>query len=168
MDFLKVQRYANDGVVCLKNFLPISVVDSLRKGIALNLQDPSPYGRKKLDEEEQNGGFVDDYGQAFKNQISYTHARTHTHTPLIHHDPGNWSRFQEFESFVKDERVGRACGKLMKSKTVRLFSFVGCSNVHSNGFFRADFTTTTCLLKKHLARSPLYPPLLRLQKRLLR
>jgi len=88
-----IDAYKRDGVVLVRGLLA-DWVDTVRAGIATNMQEPGPYAAENLKDGEQ-GRFFDDYC--------------------------NWSRIPEFEQTIRDSPLASVAAQLMQSKRVQLF-----------------------------------------------
>ncbi len=89
----QVQAYARDGVVLIKGLFA-DHVETLRKGIVRNMDEPGPYAAENLLAGE-GGRFFDDYC--------------------------NWTRIPEFEEVIRDSAAAEVAAKLMGSKRVQVF-----------------------------------------------
>lgn len=88
----EVQRYQADGAVCLRQAFDPHWVSVVTAGVERNIAEPSAYaGTLKADENDQ-GGFFDDYC--------------------------NWTRIPEYNQFVYESPAAEIVARLMKSDTV--------------------------------------------------
>jgi len=88
-----IDTYQNDGVVLIKGLFA-DHVETLRAGVAHNIDNPGPYAAENLHDHEK-GRFFDDYC--------------------------NWTRIPEFETVIRESRAAEVAAQLMQSKTVQLF-----------------------------------------------
>lgn len=89
----QIDAYQRDGAVLVRGLLA-DWVDTVRAGIAVNMQEPGPYAAENLKDGEQ-GRFFDDYC--------------------------NWSRIPEFERTIRESPIASVAAQLMQSKRVQLF-----------------------------------------------
>ena len=89
-----VRAFQTDGVVCLRNLIPSDWIETLRAGVAANMDAPSQFG-KSYTPEGNPGGFFGDYC--------------------------NWNRIPEYRDFMTDSGIGRAAAALMQSPSARVF-----------------------------------------------
>ncbi|THH37136.1 phytanoyl-CoA dioxygenase [Aliishimia ponticola] len=88
-----IDTYARDGVVLLRGLFA-DHVETLRAGVARNLDAPGPYASNN-DKAGETGRFFDDYC--------------------------NWERIPEFAEVVRDPAIAAAAGALMGSQRVQMF-----------------------------------------------
>ncbi len=88
-----IETYARDGVVLIKGLFA-DHVETLRVGVAQNMEHPGPYAAENLHKHEL-GRFFDDYC--------------------------NWRQIPEFEEVIRLSKAGEAAAKLMNSRTAQLF-----------------------------------------------
>ena len=88
-----IDSYQRDGVVLIKGLFA-DHVDSLRAGVARNMENPGPYASNN-DKAGETGRFFDDYC--------------------------NWDRIAEFGDVIHGSPAARVAADLMQSKTVQLF-----------------------------------------------
>ena len=88
-----IVSYARDGAVFIKGLFA-GHVDDIKKGIALNMANPSEYAAENLKPGEA-GRFFDDYC--------------------------NWSRILPFQDVITHSPVGEVAADLMQSHNVQLF-----------------------------------------------
>ena len=89
----QVDAYQRDGVVLIKGLFA-DHVETLRKGIQRNIDEPGPHAAENLKAGE-GGRFFDDYC--------------------------NWSRIEEFEQVARESAAAEVAADLMRSKSVQLF-----------------------------------------------
>lgn len=89
----EVDTYRRDGVVLVRGLFA-DHVDTLRAGIARNMQEPGPYASENRRDGE-TGRFFDDYC--------------------------NWQRIPEFEEVIFKSSVAEVAAALMGSESVQLF-----------------------------------------------
>ncbi len=85
--------YRRDGVILLRGAFD-DWIETLRRGVERNMQDPGPFGREYL-EADQCGRFFGDYC--------------------------NWSRIEEYRRFLFDSPAASIAAELMQSQSVRIF-----------------------------------------------
>lgn len=88
-----IDSYQQDGAVCVKGLFA-EHVETLRAGVARNMEDPGPYAAENLKDGE-TGRFFDDYC--------------------------NWQRIPEFEQVIFDSDVAQVAAELMMSARTQLF-----------------------------------------------
>jgi len=88
-----VDTFQRDGVVLIKGLFA-GHVDTIRDGIARNMNEPGPYAAENLKEGE-GGRFFDDYC--------------------------NWTRISEFEDVIRNSDAGEVAADLMQSRRVQVF-----------------------------------------------
>jgi ectoine hydroxylase-related dioxygenase (phytanoyl-CoA dioxygenase family) len=88
-----IEAYQRDGVVLIKGLFG-DHVEALRAGVEANMANPGPYAAENLKPGE-GGRFFDDYC--------------------------NWQRIGEFETVIRQSRVGEVAAQLMGSKTAQVF-----------------------------------------------
>jgi ectoine hydroxylase-related dioxygenase (phytanoyl-CoA dioxygenase family) len=88
-----VEAYQRDGVVLIKGLFG-DHVETLRKGVEINMQEPGEYAAENLKPGE-GGRFFDDYC--------------------------NWQRIGEFESVIRNSPVAEVAADLMESNNVQIF-----------------------------------------------
>lgn len=88
-----IDTFQTDGVVFVPGLFA-DHVETLRAGIAANMENPGPYASENKKDGE-TGRFFDDYC--------------------------NWERFEEFQTVVRDPKVAAAAGALMQSERVQMF-----------------------------------------------
>lgn len=88
-----VATFQTEGVVLIKGLFADDV-ETLRKGIARNMETPGPYAAENLKEGE-SGRFFDDYC--------------------------NWTRIPEFESVILNSPAAAVAADLMQSDSVQMF-----------------------------------------------
>lgn len=88
-----IDDFQRDGVVLIKGLFA-DHVETLRTGIARNMDEPGPYAAENLKEGE-GGRFFDDYC--------------------------NWARIPEFEEVINNSPAAAVAADLMNSKRVQLF-----------------------------------------------
>lgn len=88
-----ISTYQTDGVVLVKGLFS-NHVETLRAGVAENMEHPGPYASTN-DRKGEKGLFFDDYC--------------------------NWQRIPAFEEVIKAPEVAQAAAALMGSQTVQLF-----------------------------------------------
>ncbi len=89
-----IETWRTDGVAVLRQILSAEWIETLRKGVARNMETPGPY-TKQYTPEGGPGGFFGDYC--------------------------NWSRISEYEDFFRYSPAAEAARQLMGSKKVNLF-----------------------------------------------
>ena len=89
----QVEAYQRDGVVLIKGLFA-DHVETLRKGVQRNMDEPGPYAAENLKAGE-GGRFFDDYC--------------------------NWTRIPEFEQVIKQSAAAQVAANLMQSKSVQMF-----------------------------------------------
>lgn len=89
----QIAEFARDGAVLIKGLFA-DHVDTLRKGVELNMAEPGPYAAENLLPGE-GGRFFDDYC--------------------------NWTRIPEFEQVIRHSDAARVAGELMRSDSVQIF-----------------------------------------------
>ena len=87
-----VNRFREDGVVCLRGLFDASQIALIEQGIKQNIENPSPYGKQKLDE---NTGFFDDYD--------------------------NWRRIEPYQRFVRHSPAAEMVAGLMESAAATFY-----------------------------------------------
>ncbi len=88
-----IDAFQRDGVVLVKGLFA-DHVETLARGIEVNMREPGPYAAENLKDGEA-GRFFDDYC--------------------------NWQRIPEFEKVIRESAVAQVAADLMKSQTTRLF-----------------------------------------------
>jgi ectoine hydroxylase-related dioxygenase (phytanoyl-CoA dioxygenase family) len=88
-----IESYQRDGVVLIKGLFA-EHVETLRKGVQRNMDEPGPYAAENLKAGE-GGRFFDDYC--------------------------NWSRIGEFEEVARQSAAAEVAADLMRSQSVQLF-----------------------------------------------
>lgn len=88
-----IDSYQRDGVVLVKGLFA-DHVDTLRAGVARNMETPGPYASNN-DKAGETGRFFDDYC--------------------------NWDRIPEFSEVIQGSAAARVAADLMQSRTVQLF-----------------------------------------------
>lgn len=88
-----IDTYQRDGVVLVRGLFA-DHVETLRAGIARNMEDPGPYASTN-DRKGETGLFFDDYC--------------------------NWQRIPEFADVIAHSSVAEVAGDLMQSRRVQLF-----------------------------------------------
>ena len=88
-----IDQYQKDGVVLIRGLFA-EQVETLRAGVAANMEEPGPYASNNFKEGE-SGRFFDDYC--------------------------NWDRIPQFEQAVKQSPVAEVAANLMQSKSVQMF-----------------------------------------------
>ena len=89
-----VEAYQRDGAVCLRGVFARDWVDRVAAGVEKNLAEPSPFA-KFYTPKGHPGFFFGDYC--------------------------NWSRIPDFREFVLDSPAAAIAGRVMRSRTVRIF-----------------------------------------------
>jgi len=89
-----IETYHKDGVVLIRGLLD-AYVETLRRGIEVNMAEPSDFGQQTNLKEGAKGAFFDDYC--------------------------NWTRIAEFEDVIRNSPVARVSAQLMQSKKVQFF-----------------------------------------------
>lgn len=89
-----IDAYQRDGAVKLEGVFSEAWVETLRDGVARNMEEPGEYA-KGYTAEGKPGYFFGDYC--------------------------NWQRIPQYEDFLKNSPAGDAAAELMKSDTVTLF-----------------------------------------------
>ena len=89
----QIDTYRRDGVVLVPGLFA-DHVETLRAGVARNMDDPGPYASENKRDGER-GRFFDDYC--------------------------NWQRIPEFEQVIRTSRAAEAAAALMGSQRVQLF-----------------------------------------------
>jgi ectoine hydroxylase-related dioxygenase (phytanoyl-CoA dioxygenase family) len=93
LDKSQVDGFQRDGVVLLKGVFT-DWIELLRAGVDVNMNEPGPWGREYLDE-NQTGRFFGDYC--------------------------NWHRIEQYRQFMFDSSAGAIAADLMQSDKVRIF-----------------------------------------------
>ncbi len=93
LDSGTVEGFQRDGVTVVRGLFA-DHVETIRKGIARNMEEPGPYAAENLKPGDQ-GRFFDDYC--------------------------NWQRIGEFEAVVRDSAAAEVAADLMQSTTAQLF-----------------------------------------------
>ena len=88
-----IDAFQKDGVVLVKGLFA-DHVQSLRDGVALNMEQPGPYASENRKKGE-TGRFFDDYC--------------------------NWSRIQQFQEVIQSSPLAEVAADLMQSETVQMF-----------------------------------------------
>ncbi|SHE83454.1 Ectoine hydroxylase-related dioxygenase, phytanoyl-CoA dioxygenase (PhyH) family [Ruegeria intermedia] len=88
-----IDAFQKDGVVLVKGLFA-DHVQSLRDGVALNMEQPGPYASENRKEGE-TGRFFDDYC--------------------------NWSRIPQFQEVIQSSPLAEVAADLMQSETVQMF-----------------------------------------------
>ncbi|MGI9326077.1 MAG: phytanoyl-CoA dioxygenase family protein [Pseudomonadales bacterium] len=88
-----IEDYQRDGVVLIRGLLA-EHVETLRAGVAFNMEHPGEYAAENLQPGEP-GRFFDDYC--------------------------NWTRIKEFEQVIRESTIAQAAGDLMQSESVQMF-----------------------------------------------
>ena len=88
-----IDTYQRDGVVLIKGLFA-DFVDTLRKGVELNMTEPGPYAAENL-KDSDTGRFFDDYC--------------------------NWTRIAEFEQVIRTSPAAEVAADLMQSNCVQVF-----------------------------------------------
>lgn len=88
-----IEAYQRDGVVLIKGLFK-DHVDTLRKGIARNMETPGPYASNN-DKKGETGRFFDDYC--------------------------NWQRIPEFQQVIETSAAAEVAADLMGAQSVQLF-----------------------------------------------
>ena len=88
-----IDTYQRDGVVLIKGLFA-DFVDTLRKGVELNMTEPGPYAAENL-RDSDTGRFFDDYC--------------------------NWTRIAEFEQVIRTSPAAEVAADLMQSNCVQVF-----------------------------------------------
>ena len=88
-----IESFQRDGAVVIRGLFA-DWVDTLRRGIATNMEQPGPYAAENLKDNER-GRFFDDYC--------------------------NWQRIEDFQSVIEQSDAARVAADLMGSQTVQLF-----------------------------------------------
>jgi ectoine hydroxylase-related dioxygenase (phytanoyl-CoA dioxygenase family) len=88
-----IETFQRDGVVLIKGLFA-DYVDTLRRGIDMNMSQPGPYAAENLKAGEA-GRFFDDYC--------------------------NWDRIPDFEKTIRESAVADVAADLMMSQRVQLF-----------------------------------------------
>lgn len=89
-----VAAFQRDGAVCLRQVLPPELVEILREGIETNLKHPSPRAK--------TASRADDPGRFFEDFCC-------------------WQENDHYRQFIFHSGVGEVAGRLMSSKTARLY-----------------------------------------------
>lgn len=89
----QIEDFSRDGVVILRGVFD-EWIEALRKGVETNMQNPGPWGRDYLGE-DQSGRFFGDYC--------------------------NWSRIDEYRQFMFESPAPKMAAELMQSDSVRIF-----------------------------------------------
>ena len=90
----EVEAFQRDGAVCLRGIFDRAWIDLVAAGVEKNLAEPSPFA--KFYTPKGNPGFF--FG-----------------------DYCNWSRIPEFRDFVSSSPAAAIAGRVMRSRTVRIF-----------------------------------------------
>ena len=91
----EVRQFQEDGAICLRQVFDQRWVDEVTTGVERNIAEPSDYaGTLKADEDDQ-GGFFDDYY--------------------------NWRRIPEYAAFVHEAPVAPMVARLMQSETAAFY-----------------------------------------------
>lgn len=93
VDPTRVEEFAEHGVTVVRGVFS-DWVDTVRKGLERNLNEPGPYTRGYTTD-GQPGHFVGDYC--------------------------NWQRIAEYESFIRESPAAEVAGRLMGAREVRIF-----------------------------------------------
>ncbi|MAT88306.1 MAG: phytanoyl-CoA dioxygenase [Aestuariivita sp.] len=88
-----VLNYEQDGVVLIKGLFS-NYINTLRRGVEFNMQNPGPFGAENV-KKGGLGRFFDDYC--------------------------NWNRIDEFREVIEKSDAALVAAQLMKSETVQLF-----------------------------------------------
>jgi len=88
-----IETYQRDGVVLIKGLFA-DHIETLRAGVARNMDEPGPYASNN-DKAGETGRFFDDYC--------------------------NWQRIPEFEQVIKTSAAAEVAADLMQSDAVQLF-----------------------------------------------
>lgn len=88
-----IDAFQKDGVVVVKDLFA-DHVQSLRDGVALNMEQPGPYASENRKQGE-TGRFFDDYC--------------------------NWSRIPQFQEVIQSSPLAEVAADLMQSETVQMF-----------------------------------------------
>jgi len=89
-----VEAFQRDGAICLRHLLQPEDIELLRAGLDANLAHPSPRA-KIASRPEDPGFFIEDFC--------------------------NWAENEHYRRFIFDTSVAEAAGRLMRSRTVRLY-----------------------------------------------
>lgn len=88
-----IDTFQRDGVVLIKGLFA-DHVDTLRKGVEVNMNEPGPYAAENL-KQGDTGRFFDDYC--------------------------NWTRISEFETVIRTSPAAEVAADLMQSNSVQMF-----------------------------------------------
>ncbi|MBO9474954.1 phytanoyl-CoA dioxygenase family protein [Shimia sp. R10_1] len=88
-----IDTYQSDGVVLIRGLFA-DHVDTLRAGVARNMETPGPYASNN-EKAGESGRFFDDYC--------------------------NWQNIPEFQEVIETSEAAEVAAKLMKSQTVQMF-----------------------------------------------
>ena len=88
-----IEQFTRDGAICLRQQFEPAWIETLARGFERNLQDPGPYATSYTPAGNP-GGYLDD---------------------LM-----NWSRINEFQSFIFDSPAARIAGELTESTHCRI------------------------------------------------
>jgi len=88
-----IDQYQRDGVVLVRGLFS-DQVETLRAGVAANMEEPGPYASNNFKEGE-SGRFFDDYC--------------------------NWTRFAEFQDAIRGSPVAEVAADLMRSSSTQMF-----------------------------------------------
>ncbi len=89
-----IDRFEQDGVVCLRGLFSTQWLERLATGVDKNFKDPGPYNTVYTDPDNP-GGFYDDYC--------------------------NWQRITEYQDFVQNSPAAEVAARLMQSTSARLY-----------------------------------------------
>ncbi len=89
----QIEAFERDGVILLRGVFG-DWIETLCRGVEFNMQNPGPFGREYLDE-NQSGRFFGDYC--------------------------NWNRIDEYRQFLFESPAAEIAAALMQSESVRIF-----------------------------------------------